>query len=76
MRIENGISKLISLVKRNGHPMLLSQLAKETGINYHTLRKAALDGRLDAEKQGRFWLSTIADVREAIRDRKIEGGER
>ena len=56
--------------------MLLSQLAKETGINYHTLRKAALDERLNAEKQGRFWLSTVADVRQAIRDRKIEGGER
>ena len=70
------IEKLVARLRfyrRNGDPMLLSQLAKETGINYHTLRKAALDGRLTAAKQGRFWLSTVRDVQRAVDAGEIRG---
>lgn len=35
----------------------------------NTLRRAALEGRLEAEKLGRDWLTTERDVRRYLRSR-------
>jgi len=63
------IKRLFS--KDNDQYMTLMALAKETGIEHGTLRKAIFDGRLDARKSGWAWLSTPEAVEDAIQAGRI-----
>lgn len=51
--------------------MSLRALAKQTGIEHGTLRKAIFDGRLEAKKSGYIWLSTVEAVDNAIKEKEL-----
>jgi len=64
------------ILRRNGDKRLLplSELSRETGVQYVTLKKAAQQKRLTAVKLGHFWFASPKDVERAQAEGKIRKG--
>jgi len=60
------IDALIAKIEALGPRITFAEAAAEFGISASTLRYAALDGRLEAEKRGRDWTTTASAVRTAL----------
>ena len=54
----------------------LAEAAEIYGFNADYLRQLALKGRLSAQKVGKFWVTTPANVEEYIESRKKMGAFR
>ena len=48
----------------------LAEAAERSGLAHSTLRRYAWEGKLNAKKIGRDWLTTMADVEEYLEGRQ------